>query len=97
MLSQVRPALTAQIAALAEVEVIPIPSDEDPPPAVAGDVLLTYPWASPNIGAVLACGVRWVHVLGTGVDAFPFQLLTDQTLAARVVGAPCRSPSGYWR
>src|SRR5262249_40179871 len=29
---------------------------------------------------VLARGVRWVHILGTGVDGFPLALLADQTL-----------------
>ena len=80
VLSQVRAVLTAPVAALPEVDVVPIASDGELPVDAAGDVLLTYPWASANIGAVLARGVRWVHVLGTGVDAFPFQMLTDQLL-----------------
>jgi phosphoglycerate dehydrogenase-like enzyme len=47
---------------------------------VQGEVLLTYPWASPNLRQVLARGVRWIHVIGTGIDAFPLPLLGDQIL-----------------
>jgi len=81
VLSQIRPALTDMVAAAApDAQVIAIPRAGDLPPGVAGEVLLTYPWAFPNLAQVLARGVRWVHVLGTGIDAFPLHTLTDQVL-----------------
>jgi phosphoglycerate dehydrogenase-like enzyme len=81
VLTQVREALAAQVAAaVPEVELIPVARDGELPPGVDGEVLLTYPWASPNLDRILARGVRWVHVIGTGVDAFPLELLTDQVL-----------------
>ncbi len=82
VLVQVRPALAAMVAAVApkDAELIAIPSAEDLPAGVGGEVLLTYPWAGPNFSQVLARGVRWIHVSGTGVDAFPLPLLTDQVL-----------------
>jgi len=81
VLVQIRGALARRIAeALPDVEVLPIPSEGDLPPDVAGEVLLTLPWGSPNLARALGRGVRWVHALGTGVDAFPLHLLTDQTL-----------------
>jgi phosphoglycerate dehydrogenase-like enzyme len=81
VLSQIRESLAAQVAAaVPEVELIPIPGEGDLPRGLEGEVLVTYPWASPNLDRVLARGVRWVHVIGTGVDAFPFALLTDQAL-----------------
>jgi len=81
VLSQIRPALAALVAAAApEVEVVPIAGEGPLPAGVEGEVLLTYPWASPNLGDVLARGVRWIHLLGTGVDAFPFELISDQML-----------------
>jgi phosphoglycerate dehydrogenase-like enzyme len=43
-------------------------------------VLLTQTWGSENIDAVLQRGVRWVHVLGTGVDRFPFAALGERVL-----------------
>jgi phosphoglycerate dehydrogenase-like enzyme len=81
VLVQVRPELVAQLAGrMPEVEFITVPRQGDLPDGVEGEVLLTYPWASRNLAAVLARGVRWVHALGTGVDAFPLHLLTGQVL-----------------
>jgi phosphoglycerate dehydrogenase-like enzyme len=47
---------------------------------VRGDALLTLPWGTHNLPEVLARGVRWVHVLGTGVDRFPLGALGDRVL-----------------
>ena len=81
VLSQVRPALTEQIPTrVPNIEVTAIADAGEIAPQVEGDVLLVYPWGSANLGDVLRRGVRWVHVLGTGVDAFPFHLLSDQLL-----------------
>jgi phosphoglycerate dehydrogenase-like enzyme len=81
VLSLIRPALAAQVAAAATgMRLVPVPAEGELPPHVAGEVLLTYPWASPNLAAVLARGVRWVHVMGTGIDAFPIALLGDRLL-----------------
>jgi len=81
VLVQVREAIAKQVAdAMPDVELVPVPSKGDVPPDARGEVLLTLPWASPNLAQLLARGVRWIHALGTGVDAFPLHLLTDQTL-----------------
>lgn len=72
------------LAAIAEgfpdFEFVHVPSEGPVPPDVAGEVLLTFTWASPNIRDVLARGVRWVHTLGTGIDRFPVEALGDRTL-----------------
>src|SRR4029450_2035204 len=81
VLAQVREALARRVAeAVPEVEVTAIPFAGELPPAVAGEILLTLPWDNPNLSRALGRGVRWVHALGTGIDAFPLHLLTDQTL-----------------
>jgi phosphoglycerate dehydrogenase-like enzyme len=81
VLSLIREALTAQVEAAASgVRVLPIAGDGDLPSDVHGEILLTYPWASRNLRRVLDRGVRWIHVMGTGIDAFPLSLLTDQIL-----------------
>src|SRR5216684_311582 len=81
ILYQVRDVLAAKVAAAAPgIDLVSIPHDGDLPVGVHGEVLLTYPWASANLRQVLTRGVRWIHALGTGVDAFPFALLTGQTL-----------------
>ena len=81
ILCQIREALAARVAdAVPDIEVVRIPLEGELPTGIDGEVLLTYPWASANLRQVLARGVRWIHALGTGVDAFPFHLLTGQTL-----------------
>jgi phosphoglycerate dehydrogenase-like enzyme len=81
VLAQVRETLARRVAdAVPEVEVTAIPLEGDLPHGVTGEVLLTLPWDSPTLSRALGRGVRWVHALGTGVDAFPLHLLTDQTL-----------------
>jgi len=63
------------------VEFVSIPRDGTLDAGVAGDVLLTSPTSSPTLPEVLRRGVRWVHLIGTGVDRFPLHLLaTDVTL-----------------
>lgn len=81
VLYQIREAFAAQVAAvLPDVELVAVPHAGDLPAGLSGEVLLTYPWASPNLDQILARGVRWIHAFGTGVDAFPFHLLKGQTL-----------------
>src|SRR5215470_13010697 len=81
VLSLIRPAMTDKVAAAAPgVQVTQISGEGDPPTDARGEILLTYPWASANLPQVLARGVRWVHVVGTGIDAFPLHLLGDQLL-----------------
>lgn len=65
-------AVTARFPDVSFVEIAPEgPVDPD----LRIDVLLTLPWGTPNLEQVLACGVRWVHAYGTGVNGFPFELL----------------------
>jgi phosphoglycerate dehydrogenase-like enzyme len=62
------------------VDVVVIPTEDDLPADVEGDVLITLAWGSTNLAQVLERGVRWVHTVGTGVDAFPLHVLNGQTL-----------------
>ena len=81
VLVQIREAVAAPVMQVfPDVELIAVPREGDPPVGVAAEVLITLPWGSPNLPQVLTRGVRWIHALGTGVDAFPFHLLTNQTL-----------------
>jgi phosphoglycerate dehydrogenase-like enzyme len=81
VLVQIREALARRVAdAAPDVGMVPIPWEGDLPPGTTGDVLLTLPWGSPNLSSILSRGVRWIHALGTGIDGFPLQLLTDQIL-----------------
>jgi phosphoglycerate dehydrogenase-like enzyme len=81
VLCMVRPELAAKVArALPDLDVVAVRADGELPAGVAGEVLLSLPWNTPNLRPLLASGVRWVHLLGTGVDAFPLELLGDRLL-----------------
>lgn len=67
-------------AALPDVDVTVVPTKGEVAPDVDGDALLTLPWGTENLPQVLARGVRWVHVLGTGVDCFPLDAVGDRLL-----------------
>lgn len=79
VLTQLGGTLADRIAgALPDATVIVVPGDGEPPPDAHGEVLLALPWGTPNLERVLERGVRWVHILGTGVDRFPLPLLGDR-------------------
>jgi phosphoglycerate dehydrogenase-like enzyme len=67
-------------AAVPSAEVIVVPGNGPVPDDVQGEVALTMAMGSPNLGEVLQRGVRWVQTLGTGVDAFPLDLVGDRIL-----------------
>lgn len=66
-------AIPTEIAA--EIELIAIPTEGELEPGLTGDVLLTRPSLVPNLAHVLTRGVRWVHLIGTGIDDFPLELI----------------------
>jgi phosphoglycerate dehydrogenase-like enzyme len=79
VLTQLGGALAARIEEAVPGAVVTIvPGDGELPPDVRGDVLLALPWGTANLTAVLERGVRWVHVLGTGVDRFPLPLVGER-------------------
>lgn len=59
------------------VEVIAIPMDGDIDPDIVGDVLITTPTNVPNLEQALRRGVKWVHLIGTGIDKFPLHLIGE--------------------
>ena len=68
-------------AACPGVETIVVPTADPVDPALRADALLTLPWGTPNLAALLAStGVRWVHTVGTGVDRFPLDAIGDRLL-----------------
>jgi phosphoglycerate dehydrogenase-like enzyme len=77
ILSHVGDAFVGQLPAelAARVEVVPIPTEGDLPAGVEGEVLLSRPTVVPNFAHVLTRGVRWVHLIGTGIDEFPLDLV----------------------
>ena len=64
-----------------EIEVVFVDPDADVPSDFRADVLLTYPWGTPNLTELLKRDVRWVHAYGTGVNGFPFAALNGIPLS----------------
>jgi phosphoglycerate dehydrogenase-like enzyme len=60
-----------------QIELIAIPSEGELEPGLTGDVLLTRPSLVPNLAHVLSRGPRWVHLIGTGIDDFPLELIGE--------------------
>jgi phosphoglycerate dehydrogenase-like enzyme len=60
--------------------VIEVPPTGPLPAHVHAPVLLTTRLPFPNLEAVLERGVEWIHILGTGVNAFPFELVGGRSL-----------------
>lgn len=65
--------IPADIAA--QVEVIPIPMTGSIDPGVRGEVLLTTPTSVETLPDAIGRGVKWVHLIGTGIDMFPLDLI----------------------
>lgn len=62
------------------VEIVPIPTEGALDPGLEGEVLLTSPTRIPNLAEALSRGVRWVHLIGTGIDDFPLELVGDDVV-----------------
>lgn len=69
------------VAGIPGVEMIEIPREGPIPEGVEGEVLLTFPWGTPNAGEAVSRGVRWIHTIGTGVDRFPMEIVGDRALS----------------
>ena len=75
-------------AALPDEDVVAWDPAGPPGSPSAPDVLVTLLDDPPGIAAAMAPSVRWVHVLGAGIDGFPLDALGDRTLTcSRGAGA----------
>ena len=63
-----------------DVKFLEVPAEGEVPADVQGDVLLTFMDGRPNLPAVVEKGVRWIHAIGTGVDAFPLEAVGQRIL-----------------
>jgi phosphoglycerate dehydrogenase-like enzyme len=58
-------------------------------PTPSAEIVVTLLPDRQELARALTPGVRWVHVMGTGVDAFPLDLVGDRTLTcSRGANAP---------
>jgi phosphoglycerate dehydrogenase-like enzyme len=88
VLTQLGGEAAARIAgAVPEAAVVVVPGHDEPSPDAHGEALLALPWGTPNLAQVLGRGVRWVHVLGTGIDRFPLHLVAPDVTVTCSRGA----------
>jgi phosphoglycerate dehydrogenase-like enzyme len=77
------PGLSAAVPQAEFLEITP-----GTPPPVPSEILVTLLSDHPTLAPALG-GVRWIHVLGAGVDGFPMELVGDRTLTcSRGASAP---------
>jgi phosphoglycerate dehydrogenase-like enzyme len=75
------PGLLEQLQSLApNVEAFVLPSTDDPSERITADALLGTAAGGTHLPALIKnCeGLRWIHILGTGVDKFPLHLVEDK-------------------
>jgi phosphoglycerate dehydrogenase-like enzyme len=59
------------------------------PEAAQADILVTLAGDRDGITGAITPGIRWVHVLGAGIDGFPLDVVRDQALTcSRGAAAP---------
>lgn len=65
--------------AVAGVNFVSVPGDAPVPEGLSGEVLLTTVLGGENLQQLVQgnYGIRWVHVMGTGVDQFPIEMVGD--------------------
>jgi phosphoglycerate dehydrogenase-like enzyme len=74
--------LPGDITSLPGVRITDLSADAAVPADLRADVVFSHTWGAPNLPELLTRGVRWVQVMGVGVDKFPLDALRDdQTLA----------------
>lgn len=74
---------------LPEDELVTVPREGDLPEGLTGEALVTVRQAWPNlVPAVESSGVRWIQILGTGVNGFPAEITEGRPFTC------CRGATG---
>ncbi len=69
------------------VEVVPLAMSDPLPDDAVGEVLITVPGWSEHTEELVARGVRWMHLVSTGVDRVDFAVLPDGLVVTNTRGA----------
>lgn len=70
-----------------EVEVVFLRGRDEVPAGLRADALVTFPRGSAVLEPSLAAGPRWVHLTGTGINAFPLERITGDVVLTNSRGA----------
>ena len=74
--------LSKDITSLPGIRMTDLAADADVPADLRADVVFTHTLGGPNLPELLQRGVRWVQVMGVGVDKFPLDALADNQVLA---------------
>jgi phosphoglycerate dehydrogenase-like enzyme len=77
------------------VEIVPVPLEGPLPDDLRGDVLVTLPTLSSTLPELLDRGVGWVHLISTGIDQFPLDLLGPDVVLTNSRGLSA-TPISEW-
>ncbi len=74
--------LGEDITGLPSIRITDIAAQDAVPDDLEADALFCHTWGGENLVEILSHGIRWVQVMGVGVDKFPLDALgSDQQLA----------------
>ncbi len=79
--------LPETITDLPGIRITTIGPQDEVPANLNADVVYSHVWGSPNLPQLLTRGVRWVQVMGVGVDRFPLDILGEDQILACARGA----------
>jgi phosphoglycerate dehydrogenase-like enzyme len=79
--------LPETITDLPGIRITTIGPQDEVPANLTADVVYSHVWGSPNLPQLLTRGVRWVQVMGVGVDRFPLDILGEDQILACARGA----------
>ncbi len=79
--------LPGDITSLPGIRITDLSADAAVPADLRADVVFSHTWGAPNLPELLTRGVRWVQVMGVGVDKFPLDALRDDQILACARGA----------
>ncbi|MEZ5165353.1 MAG: NAD(P)-dependent oxidoreductase [Acidimicrobiales bacterium] len=80
-------AMPESITSLPRIRLTDLGPDEPVPEDLRADVVYAHTHGGANLPELLTRGVRWVQVIGVGVDRFPLDALTDDQVLACARGA----------
>jgi len=87
VINHLRMELPERITSLPAIRITALSPDAEVPVGLHADVVFTHTVGGPNLPELLGRGVRWIQVMGVGVDKFPLDALADDQVLACARGA----------
>jgi phosphoglycerate dehydrogenase-like enzyme len=87
VINHLRMELPERITSLPGIRITALAPDDRVPDGLRADVVFTHTVGGPNLSELLRRGVRWVQVMGVGVDQFPLKAMADDQVLTCARGA----------